>query len=163
MELHGVVTKSGEIERPHSNSRSGIDTNSSAMALFFALKRRGVLQAGTSYVVVAWLIAQVADVVGEIFSIPSWFLQALLVALALGLPVTLVLSWAFELTPLGLRRDPIKGAQKVGGGGKGRGLVCALIAVLVLTIAALTVHTDPLQCSVRPDIRAPLPTRPDSI
>ena len=75
------------------------------MSFFDELKRRKVIRVGLAYLVAAWLIAQVAELVAESFGAPTWFMQMLLVLLALGLPLALFLSWAFDLTPQGLVRD----------------------------------------------------------
>ena len=60
---------------------------------------------GIAYLVGAWLVVQVAELVAESFGAPPWFMQMLLVLVAIGLPVALLLSWAFDLTPQGLVRD----------------------------------------------------------
>ena len=68
------------------------------------LKRRGVLEAATKYIVIVWLIAQVAELIGEIFIVPEWVLQGLLVALAIGLPVVRPLFFA-DPADLSLRQE----------------------------------------------------------
>jgi TolB-like protein/Tfp pilus assembly protein PilF len=75
------------------------------MPLFEELKRRKVFRVGAAYLVAAWLVVQVAELVAESFGAPPWFMQMLLVLVALGLPVALFLAWAFDLTPKGLVRD----------------------------------------------------------
>lgn len=150
MSIQGVVAGSGNNQPARQSHKSAASGRWSPRSLYFELKRRGVLEAGTSYIVVSWLIAQVAELIGEIFNSPAWLLQALLIALAIGLPVALVLSWAFELTPGGLKREsevtPVESVARQ----KGRGLVCALIAVLVLTIGALVVNRESSICTISP-------------
>ena len=75
------------------------------MSLFEELKRHKVIRVGIAYLVASWLVVQVAELVAESFGAPAWFMQMLLVLVALGLPVALLLSWAFDLTPQGLVRD----------------------------------------------------------
>jgi TolB-like protein/Tfp pilus assembly protein PilF len=75
------------------------------MQLFEELKRRKVFRVGLAYLVAAWLVVQVAELVADSFGAPDWFMQMLLVLMALGLPVALLLSWVFDLTPQGLVRD----------------------------------------------------------
>ena len=75
------------------------------MSLFEELQRRKVIRVGIAYLVGAWLVVQVAELVAESFGAPPWFMQMLLVLVAIGLPVALLLSWAFDLTPQGLVRD----------------------------------------------------------
>ena len=72
--------------------------------MFGELKRRGVLQVGMAYVVTAWLLVQVADVVFPAFDSPEWIMRGLIVLLAIGFPTTLILSWLFDLTSRGLVR-----------------------------------------------------------
>ena len=74
------------------------------MSLFNELKRRNVFRAGAAYVVLAWVVVQVADVLLDAFSTPPWVIQAIIIALAVGFPVTLVGAWVYELTRDGLKR-----------------------------------------------------------
>ena len=69
------------------------------------LKRRNVFRVALAYLVGAWLILQVADVVLDNIGAPGWVMQALMLLLAIGFPVTLTFSWLYELTPEGLRRE----------------------------------------------------------
>ncbi len=69
------------------------------------LKRRNVVRVAVAYTVVAWLLLQVADVVLNNIEAPSWVFRAILLVLAIGFPVALIISWAFELTPEGLKKD----------------------------------------------------------
>jgi TolB-like protein/uncharacterized protein HemY len=72
---------------------------------FFAeLKRRNVYKVAVAYAVVGWLVIQVSSTVLPTFHAPEWIVQTLVVLIALGLPVALVIAWAFELTPEGLKR-----------------------------------------------------------
>lgn len=68
------------------------------------LRRRNVIRAGVAYVVSAWLLVQIADVLAAVFVIPDWVMQALVIALALGLPAAIVFSWFFEVTMAGIKR-----------------------------------------------------------
>jgi len=72
---------------------------------FFAeLKRRNVYKVAVAYAVVGWLVIQVSSTVLPAFHAPEWVVQTLVVLVALGFPIALVLGWAFELTPEGLKR-----------------------------------------------------------
>ncbi len=75
------------------------------MSFFGELKRRNVVRVGVAYAVVAWIVAQVSQFMFESFGAPAWVLQVLVALLVLGLPIALVFSWAYELTPEGLRRE----------------------------------------------------------
>ena len=74
------------------------------MSLFNELKRRKVFRVTIGYVVGAWVIAQVADLVADNFNAPDWVMQMIITLLIVGLPISLLLSWAFELTADGIRR-----------------------------------------------------------
>ncbi len=69
---------------------------------FKELHRRNVTKVAVAYVVSAWLIAQVSDLVLDNFAAPDWAMRAVLVALAIGFPIALIISWAFEVTPQGV-------------------------------------------------------------
>ena len=68
------------------------------------LKRRNVYKVAIAYGVVAWLLMQVASQIFPFFEIPSWAVRLVVLLLILGFPIALVLAWAFDLTPEGLKR-----------------------------------------------------------
>jgi len=73
---------------------------------FFAeLKRRNVYKVAIAYAIVAWLLMQVASQIFPFFEIPNWAVRLVVLLLILGFPIALVLAWAFELTPEGLKRE----------------------------------------------------------
>src|SRR5437764_14627520 len=72
---------------------------------FFAeLKRRNVYKVAVAYAIVAWLLIQVATQVFPFFEIPNWAVRLVVLLVILGFPIALFLSWAFELTPEGIKR-----------------------------------------------------------
>jgi TolB-like protein/Flp pilus assembly protein TadD len=71
---------------------------------FSELKRRNVYKVAVAYAVVGWLVIQVSSTVLPTFHAPEWVVQTLVVLVALGFPIALVIAWAFELTPEGLKR-----------------------------------------------------------
>ncbi len=72
---------------------------------FFAeLKRRNVYKVAVAYAVVGWLLVQVATQVFPFFEIPNWAVRLIVLGIVIGFPVALVIAWAFELTPQGLKR-----------------------------------------------------------
>ena len=75
------------------------------MSLFTELKRRNVFRVGIAYVVVAWLIIQVVDVVINNIGTPEWVFQTILLLLGIGFPLIVIFAWAFEMTPEGLKRE----------------------------------------------------------
>ena len=71
---------------------------------FFAeLKRRNVYKVAVAYAVVSWLLIQIATQVFPFFEVPNWAIRLVVLLLILGLPVALVLSWAFDITPQGIK------------------------------------------------------------
>jgi TolB-like protein/Tfp pilus assembly protein PilF len=68
------------------------------------LKRRNVYRVAVTYAVVSWLLIQIATQVFPFFDIPTWAVRVVVLLLVLGFPVALILAWAFELTPEGIKR-----------------------------------------------------------
>jgi hypothetical protein len=71
---------------------------------FGELKRRNVYKVAIAYAVVAWLLMQIATQVFPFFEIPNWAIRRVIILIAIGFPIALVIAWAFELTPEGLKR-----------------------------------------------------------
>jgi len=72
---------------------------------FFAeLKRRHVYRVAVVYAVVAWLLTQIATQVFPFFEIPNWGVRLVVLTIVIGFPIALILAWAFELTPEGIKR-----------------------------------------------------------
>ena len=72
---------------------------------FFAeLKRRNVYKVAVAYAVVAWLLMQVASQIFPFFEIPNWVVRLVVVLLVIGFPIALIIAWAFEVTPEGIKR-----------------------------------------------------------
>src|SRR5207237_8685443 len=72
---------------------------------FFAeLKRRNVYKVAVAYAVISWLLVQAASILLPTFETPAWVMKALVVLLALGFVFAVMISWAFEMTPQGMKR-----------------------------------------------------------
>lgn len=69
------------------------------------LKRRKVYRVALAYAIVAWLLIQAASILFPTFEAPSWVMKVFVTAVSLGFPVALILAWAFELTPEGIKRS----------------------------------------------------------
>lgn len=97
---------------------------------FFAeLKRRNVYKVAIAYAVVGWLLIQIATQVFPFFEIPNWGIRLIVLLIAIGFPVALIIAWAFELTPEGIKRaEAVDEAEK-----RSRGAVW----IYVVVIAAL--------------------------
>ncbi len=74
---------------------------------FGELKRRNVYKVAIAYAVVAWLLMQAASQIFPFFEIPNWAVRLVVLLLIMGFPVALILAWAFELTPEGLKRTEV--------------------------------------------------------
>jgi len=74
------------------------------LILFNELKRRHVFKVGIAYVVVAWLILQIADILLGNLDVPEWTFRLILVFLVIGFPVAIMFAWAYDLTPDGIKR-----------------------------------------------------------
>ena len=68
------------------------------------LKRRNFYKVAIAYAVVAWLLIQVATQVFPFFEIPNWVVRLVVLVIIVGFPIALIIAWAFELTPEGLKR-----------------------------------------------------------
>ncbi|MGI8956962.1 MAG: tetratricopeptide repeat protein [Chthoniobacterales bacterium] len=69
------------------------------------LKRRNVYKVAVAYAVVSWLLIQIATQVFPFFEVPNWAVRLVVLLVILGFPIVLVLSWAFEITPEGIKRE----------------------------------------------------------
>jgi hypothetical protein len=96
-----------------------------------------VFKVGVAYVLVAFVVAQVVDIVNQPLSLPAWFDTALFVLLAAGFPIALVLAWAYELTPEGIKKTrDVPFAQHIRNLG-GRRLDFAVISLLAVAVVLL--------------------------
>src|SRR5437867_8191673 len=79
---------------------------------FFAeLKRRYVYKVAVAYAIVGWLLVQIVTQVLPFFEIPNWAVRLIVLAIVVGFPIALVIAWAFELTPEGLKRTEVADAE----------------------------------------------------
>jgi TolB-like protein/Tfp pilus assembly protein PilF len=105
---------------------------------FFAeLKRRNVYKVAIAYAVVAWLLMQIATQVFPFLEIPNWAIRLVIMLIVIGFPIALVIAWAFELTPEGLKRTEDVDLSKSITRKTGRKLDFFIIAVLLLVIGIL--------------------------
>jgi TolB-like protein len=102
--------------------------------LFDELKRRNVVRVGAAYLIVAWLLAQIADLGLENFGAPEWVIKTILFLLVLGFPLALFFAWAFELTPEGLKLEKDVDRSKSVTPLTGRKLDFLIIGALVVAL-----------------------------
>lgn len=103
--------------------------------LFTELKRRNVFKVTAAYVVTGWLIVQVVDAAFPILLVPDWVSRVVVLLLIVGFPVALILAWAFELTPEGIKREKEVDRAKSITPQTGRKLDFAIIALLAVALA----------------------------
>ncbi len=101
------------------------------------LKRRNVYKVAIAYGVVAWLLMQIASQIFPFFEIPNWAVRLVVLLLVIGFPVAVILAWAFELTPEGIKRTEDVDLSPTLTRKTGRKLDFFIIAVLLLVIAIL--------------------------
>jgi serine/threonine-protein kinase len=105
---------------------------------FFAeLKRRNVYKVAVAYAVVSWLLVQIASIVFPTFEAPAAAMKILIVLLAVGFPIALAFSWAFEITPEGIVRESDLEAGKSVTHHTGRKIVAITIVLAVIAAALL--------------------------
>jgi len=82
------------------------------MNFFSELKRRNVYKVAVAYAVVGWLLIQVATQVFPFLEIPNWTIRLVILLTAIGFPIALIIAWAFELTPEGIKRTEAADAAR---------------------------------------------------
>src|ERR1051325_3402584 len=108
---------------------------------FFAeLKRRNVYKVAVAYAVVAWLLIQIATQVFPFFDIPNWAVRLVVLLLILGFPVALILSWAFEITPEGIKRESEVGRGESIRHHTGRKIVAMTVVLAVIAAGLLALQ-----------------------
>jgi TolB-like protein len=101
------------------------------------LRRRNVFRIAVAYLVTAWVMLQLADIVLESMEAPNWVIQAFMLALGLGFPIALVFAWAFEMTPEGIKKEKDVDRSQSITGKTGQKLNRSIIAVLALAVVLL--------------------------
>jgi TolB-like protein/Tfp pilus assembly protein PilF len=109
------------------------------MNFFEELKRRNVFRVGIAYCVAAWVLLQIVDLVLENITAPGWVMQVFMLAVAIGFPITLIMAWAFEMTPEGLKRESTVDPSQSITPRTGRKLDRAIIVLLALAVVFLII------------------------
>ena len=126
---------------------------------FFAeLKRRKVLRVGGVYAVAGWGILQGADKLFPVLLLPPWTVTFVAVLLLIGFPLTVIVTWAFEITPDGVRRTS---APDAAAPTRSSAFDIALLAALVLVIG-LSIH-QLLRRDATPAVSAETPPAPSAV
>src|SRR6266480_3738166 len=101
------------------------------------LKRRKVYRVAVAYAIVAWLLIQAASILFPTFEAPPWLMKVFVTAVILGFPVALILAWAFELTPEGIKRAEEVPPRESKTPRAGRKWTAIIVAAAVLATALL--------------------------
>lgn len=109
------------------------------MSFFQELKRRNVFRVGIAYAVAGWLLLQFTEVLSELLQLPPEIGPIVVAFVAIGLPVALLLAWAYELTPEGLKRESEISAEQSITAHTGKKLNGLIMGMLVLAVAYLLV------------------------
>jgi TolB-like protein/cytochrome c-type biogenesis protein CcmH/NrfG len=101
--------------------------------IFFGeLKRRNVYKVAVAYAVVAWLLMQVASQIFPFFEIPNWVVRLVVLLLVIGFPIALIIAWAFEATPEGIKRTA--GADAAGQRSRGVAWIYVVLIGAALSV-----------------------------
>jgi len=122
------------------------DTNATIARWFAELRRRKVVRVAIVYIVIAWLLIQVADATFEPIGLPTWANRLVIVLAMLGFPLACGLAWAFDVTPRGIERTPAPDARSRGTPGTTAGPTLGAAAWLApqpAVAAAASLHGDP--------------------
>jgi hypothetical protein len=108
------------------------------MSFFSELKRRNVVKVAVAYAAACWLSLQIVDLVLENINAPDWIMQVFVLGLAVGFPIAIIIAWAFELTPEGVRLhknvDPSRSISRHTGHQLNRGIIVILSMAIVLLL-----------------------------
>ena len=102
------------------------------------LRRRNIFKAGIAYLIVAWVIAEVASVVLSTFNAPAYFMKALLIILFIGFPINLVFAWIYDITREGIKKtediDPKAQKSKFANNRLNKVIIASLSVAVVLLL-----------------------------
>src|SRR5436190_21371315 len=104
---------------------------------FSELKRRNVYKVAVAYAVVAWLLIQAASILFPTFEAPPWVMKVFVAVIVLGFPPALIFSWAFEITPEGIKRESEIEPNRSIAAHTGRKIVALTIALSVVAAGLL--------------------------
>ena len=136
------------------------------MSLFAELKRRNVFRVAIAYLIASWLVLQVSELVLETIEAPAWVLKVFLLIFALGLPIVLLISWAYEITPEGIRREKDVDRAASVTRDTGRKLNQITIAMIIVLVSFIAVDRAFFSTTTQPAAEAvatPVTTKEKSI
>jgi TolB-like protein/Tfp pilus assembly protein PilF len=104
------------------------------------LKRRNIFKVATTYAIAGWLIIQIVTAIDEPLSLPGWFATTIIVLVFIGFPIALIIAWALELTPEGIKKSEGIEASPSIHKSTGKNLNRLLITVLALAVVFLVIN-----------------------
>ena len=104
------------------------------MSFFEELKRRNVFRVGIAYLISAWVLLQVVDLVLENIQAPDWVMKVFMLALAIGFPLAVFFAWAFEMTPEGIKKEKDVDRSQSITPTTGRKLDRSIIVILLIAV-----------------------------
>lgn len=108
------------------------------MSVLGRMKERNVFRVGMAYIVAAWVLVQVMDIILKNFAAPDWILQLLVFFCFAGFPFALWLSWTFALTPDGLRKEVHINRSTMDTSDQGKKLDYVIMALLAVVVGLVT-------------------------
>ena len=115
-------------------------TDDRTQTSFFAeLKQRNVFRVAIAYILAAWVLLQIADVLFPALTLPEWGIRFVAALLILGFPLAIFFAWAYELTPDGLKREHEVPREQSITHKTGRRLNFIVIGILTLALAMFVV------------------------
>ena len=106
------------------------------------LKQRNVIRVAIAYAIVAWVLLQAVGFILDIILAPEWVLQVFVLAAVIGLPIEMIFSWVFEITPEGIKLESAIDHNLPLAHGTGRKLDRTIIIFLVLAVVLLLVDRN---------------------
>ncbi len=104
------------------------------MNFFAELKRRNVYKVAVTYIVAGWALSQGIAQVFPVFDVPNWAIRLVVLLVMIGLPIALVLAWAFEITPQGIKRTETADAMPQAGRRKNNAWIYVVVVGAVVSI-----------------------------
>src|SRR6516162_8445770 len=128
--------------------------------VFAELKRRNVYKVAVAYIVGGWALSQGIAQVFPVFDVPTWSILLVVLLIIIGLPVALVLAWAFEITPQGIKRTETADAMLQAGRQKNNAWIYVVVAGAIVSIGLFFLgrytagHAAPRQSEVATTVPA---------
>src|SRR5437773_8058212 len=123
---------------------------------FSEMKRRNVYKVAVAYAVVAWLLIQAASIFLPAFDAPPWVMKTFIMVIIFGFPVALVLSWAFEITPEGIKLESEIAPNESIARRTGREIVGITVLIAVIAAGLLAFNLFRIKPATPPTTAAPI-------